>query len=267
MNIATALPQAVQQLEKAKISGAPLDTELLLGYVLGRDRAWLKAHDDTELTEDQQKRFNELIKRRSKHEPVVHLTGSREFYGLKFKITPDVLTPRVETEQMVDWAIRYAPANATLIDVGTGSGAIAIAIAKKRPDLTVTATDLSAKELEVAKSNAKFHGTPITFIESNLWGSVEGTFDIIVTNLPYLKNDADLMAEVKKEPKVALFGGPDGLDIYRRFLKDIEPHLITGGYLFTECDPWQQDTLIAEAAKHGLNPIEHGYFILGFLKG
>jgi release factor glutamine methyltransferase len=205
-----------------------------------------------------------LIIRRANREPLVHITGTREFYGLDMEITPDVLTPRVETEQMVEWAIKYAPKDSRLIDIGTGSGAIAIAIAKHRPDLHITATDISERELAVARRNATQHNTKIDLIEADLWDKVDGKFDTIVTNLPYLSDDADLMPEVKREPAVALFGGPDGLDLYRRFLAALPDHLSPGGYLFTECDPWQHEALTAEAAKHGLEPVEAGYFILGF---
>ena len=174
------------------------------------------------------------------------------------EVTPDVLTPRVETEQMVEWAVKYAPQGGRLLDVGTGSGAIAIAIAVHRPDLHITATDLSTKELAVARRNAKRHGVTITFVESDLWSAFDqaAQFDVVVTNLPYLQDDADLMPEVKREPAVALFGGPDGLGLYRRFLTGLPNHLKPGGYLFTECDPWQHADLITEAQKSSLAPPE-----------
>jgi release factor glutamine methyltransferase len=264
MDVHEALYKARQRLHDAKIPGEQLDSELILAYVLGRDRAWLLAHDDAELDLPQTELFDSLVNRRLQREPVVHLTGTREFYGLDFEITPDVLTPRVETEQMVDWAIKYAPPSSRLIDIGTGSGAIAIAIARHRPDLNVTATDVSDKELDVARRNAANHEANIHFIASNLWSNVTGTFDTLVTNLPYLADDADLMAEVQREPAVALFGGPDGLGLYRRLLEGVPEHLSPGGFLFTESDPWQHEPLIAAASKHGLTPIEQGYFILGF---
>ncbi|HSX01532.1 MAG TPA: peptide chain release factor N(5)-glutamine methyltransferase [Candidatus Saccharimonas sp.] len=262
--IREALTAAIKFLESKDIPGARLDAELLLAHTLHQSRAWLLAHDDTRLTHFQAADFEAFISRRSEHIPVVHLTGTREFYGLDFAITPDVLTPRVETEQMVDWAIKYAPPSSRLIDIGTGSGAIAIAIAHHRPDLHITASEVSPAALAVARRNAKTHGTTITFVESDLWTKVSGQFDTVVTNLPYLQDDAELMPEVTREPAVALFGGPDGLDLYRHFLQGLPRHLATGGHLFTECDPWQHEALIAEAAKTGLTPIEQGYFILGF---
>jgi release factor glutamine methyltransferase len=165
---------------------------------------------------------------------------------------------------MVEWAIKYAPLDSHLIDIGTGSGAIALAINAHRPDLHITATEITIEALEIARRNAKTHHAEIEFIQSDLWENVTGVYDTIVTNLPYLRTDAQLMPEVHKEPAVALFGGKDGLELYRRFLSELPAHLRIGGYLFTECDPWQHEGLIAEAAKVGLIPIEQGYFILGF---
>ena len=268
--IREALDAAAKFLTSVENAGGRLDAELLLGYVLRRDRVWLIAHDDEILTPFQVADFESLISRRSEHVPLVHLTGTREFYGLDFAVTPDVLTPRVETEQMVEWAIETAPRGGRLIDIGTGSGAIAVAIAHNRPDLHITATDISERELNVARANAKTHGVDINFVTADLWDGVDAAqqppvvFDTIVTNLPYLRNDADLMPEVRREPAVALFGGPDGLDLYRRFLADLPKHLVTGGRLYTECDPWQHEALIAEAAKVGLKPLRQGYFILEF---
>lgn len=262
-----ALTAAITFLENQEIAGARLDAELLLAYVMHQDRAWLKAHDDAELTEFQAADFESLIARRSEHNPVVHLTGHREFYGLELAVTADVLTPRVETEQMVEWAVSSAPIGSQLIDIGTGSGAIAVAIGVHRPDLNLTASDISQKELGIARRNAKTHGVAIDFIESDLWQNISGRFHTVVTNLPYLRNDADLMPEVTKEPAVALFGGADGLDLYRRFLAGLPEHLEPGGHLYTECDPWQHEDLINEAAAHGLTPVQQGYFILGFRLG
>jgi release factor glutamine methyltransferase len=273
--IGEGLSAAIAFLESKDIPGARLDAQLLMAHTLRRDRTWVLAHDDEALTPHQAADFEAFISRRSEHIPVVHLTGTREFYDLDMEITPDVLTPRIETEQMVDWAIKYAPQSSRLIDIGTGSGAIAIAIAKHRPDLHITATDISERELAVARRNAKKHGVKLDFVVSDLWSQIPSSdldrkpattsgFDTIVTNLPYLRTDADLMPEVRKEPAVALFGGPDGLDLYRRFLAGLPQHLNPGGHLFTECDPWQHEDLLRVAAQYHLAPIEQGYFILGF---
>lgn len=266
MKIADALNAAKQELAAAKVNSVHLDAELLLCHTLGQDRSWLLAHSGDEIDSTQLARFQELIRQRAQNVPVVHLTHQREFYGLDLYINDQVLTPRVETEKMVELAIKHAPQGGKLIDVGTGSGAIAIAIAKHRPDLKVWATEVSDAALQVARKNIATHAVDITLRQADLFAGINDCFDVVVCNLPYLADAADLMAEVQKEPSVALFGGPDGLDIYRRFLRELPDHLNPGGYLFTECDPWQQPALIAEAKQAGLELIEEDYFILGFQK-
>lgn len=266
MTVREALLDAERWLGQSGVSSSRLDAELLLAHIIDRDRVWLIAHNEEELTPDIRQQYAILVQKRTQRVPLVHLTKMREFYGLELEITSATLTPRVETEQMVEWAINYAPQSSLLIDIGTGSGAIAVAIAKHRPDIIITATEVSVPALEVAKTNAAKHEVAIKFIESDLWEGVCGTYQTIVTNLPYLRDDAhaDLMEEVKYEPDVALFGGSDGLDLYRKFLHDLPTYLAPNGFLFTECDPWQHQELIEEAAKYGLEPIEQGYFILGF---
>lgn len=264
--VAQVLKSGENTLSATGITSAALDAELLLAFTLSSNRVWLHAHSDEIVPQQVLTSFKALVTKRAARTPLVHLTGSREFYGLDFKITPSVLTPRTETEVMVDLAISHVPKNGRLIDIGTGSGAIAIAIAHHRPDLQVTATDVSDTELSIARDNAKTHKTDVEFLVSDLWDSVSGQFDAVVSNLPYLENEADLMPEVKKEPAVALFGGPDGLDLYRRFFNQISDHLQSGGLLFTESDPWQQAALIKQANGVGLTPFAQDYFILGFKK-
>lgn len=265
MTVAQALKFGERNLRRAGIESHRIDASLILAHVCGVERSWLFAHPEHVLTQKQGSTYADLIDQRRQRIPLVHLTNQREFYGLNFYIDANVLTPRVETEQMVEWALAHTPQNGHVIDIGTGSGAIAIALKHSRPDLQLTATEISPEALVVAKRNAADHHTAIKFTVSDLWDGVgDAAFDCVCTNLPYLQDDADLMPEVTKEPAVALFGGPDGLDLYRRFLAGITAHLKPGGYLFTECDPWQHEALIKEAAKYGLAPIEQGYFILGF---
>jgi release factor glutamine methyltransferase len=264
MTIKDALFKATAQLKTANIGSAKLDAELLLAHTLQTRREYILAHSEQELLKHQLSIFEDLVSQRLNRTPLVHLTGLREFYSLEFEITPDVLTPRIETEQMVEWAIEYTPQNSSMIDVGTGSGAIAIAIAIHRPDLDIWASEIDTSALSVAQRNASKHKVKVTFTRSNLFKEVPKRFSTIVTNLPYLKQDADLMPEVTKEPAVALFGGTDGLELYRQFFLQIPAHLEAYGHVFTECDPWQQPELTLLASKAGLKLIEQGYFILGF---
>ncbi|TAK88837.1 peptide chain release factor N(5)-glutamine methyltransferase [Patescibacteria group bacterium] len=264
MTVGQLIEQSVAQLEVAGVTGARLDAQLLIAHAVGRNRAWVMAHPEFELGLDQLELVKDLMQRRAQREPVVHLTNKREFYGLEFYINADVLTPRAETEQMVEWAVKSAPKDSRLIDVGTGSGAIAVAIAKQRPDLKIMATDVTDEALAVARQNIAAHKVQVELVKSDLFESVKGEFDTVVTNLPYLQDDAELMPEVQKEPAVALHGGADGLDLYRRFLQQLPSHLRPGGYLFTECDPWQHAGLIEAAANQQLLLQQEGYFILGF---
>jgi release factor glutamine methyltransferase len=264
MTIGEAQRLSEQMLGSVGISSKRLDSVLLLEHICEKPRAWLYSHADENLDDKVASRFFDLVKHRRDRTPLVHLTNKREFFGLELYIDNRVLTPRVETEKMAEWAVKDAPMGSSLIDIGTGSGALAIAIKKHRPDLEVVATDISDKALEVAKINADTHNAEIKFVQSNLWEAVDGKFSTVVTNLPYLQDDADLMPEVKKEPGVALFGGKDGLDLYRIFLDKLNDHLEAGGLLFTECDPWQHDSLTSLVSNNGLMPYRNDYFILGF---
>jgi release factor glutamine methyltransferase len=264
MTLGEALAYGETTLKAVGIDGGRLDTQILLEFVTDKNRAHLLAHEEDELTIEQENQFKELIAKRAERIPLVHLTHTREFYGIDLYIDDDVLTPRVETEKMVEFAIKHVPQNGKLIDIGTGSGAIAIAIKTHRPDLEVWATEVNDEALAVARRNIENLKLDVKLVKSDLFSEIAVKFDTVATNLPYLQNDADLMPEVQKEPAVALFGGDDGLDIYRRFLIELPEHLQPEGFLFTECDPWQQAHLKAEAAKIDLHPIEEDYFILGF---
>jgi release factor glutamine methyltransferase len=267
MTVEQSLAQAQSQLKVEGISSPALDSQLLLTHITRQSREWLMAHPEAIISHSEQRQFFALIKQRAKRTPLSQLTGYREFFGLKLKVTPAVLTPRIETEKIAELAIMHAPANSKLIDIGTGCGALAVAIAKHRPDLEVWATEISDTAMAVARQNAKLHNLKIHFVLSDLFTAPSlhhQSFQTAVTNLPYLPDSSEIMPEVAKEPAIALFGGPDGLDIYRRFLRQLPGYLNGSGLLFTECDPWQQAGLISHAAEIGLKVIEEDYFVLGF---
>lgn len=270
MTIKQALQTAQQQLKTADIPSWQLDAKLLLCDVLGVDKSYLLAHDDQTLTTAQRKQFEGYLQRRLDREPVCYITNELEFYGIEFYVDNRVLSPRVETELVAEQAIKEAPQRSNLIDIGTGSGAIAIAIAKYRPDLQITATEVSPEALDVARLNAenilgKDH--KIKFIEADIWDGVTDTYETVVTNLPYVSEDYKprMKPEVQKEPAIALFGGPgDGLDLYRRFYNDLLKHIKPGSHIYHESDPWQHESLIKLAETAGLKPILEDYLILGF---
>ncbi|MBA3678664.1 peptide chain release factor N(5)-glutamine methyltransferase, partial [Candidatus Saccharibacteria bacterium] len=218
MKIKELIEQTTLQFQEAGIPSARLDTKILLAHALHQSKEYLISHNDQILTDSEMIQFTTFVSRRLDREPVCYITNKLEFYGLDFYVDNRVLSPRVETELIAEQAIKHAPKDSKLIDIGTGSGAIAIAIAKHRPDLEITATEVSPKALEVAKLNAKNilgKNNTIEFITADIFKSVEGVFETVVTNLPYVSRDyiPNMKPEVQKEPAVALFGGSgDGLD-------------------------------------------------------
>jgi len=239
------------------------DAETLLAHLLFRDRAWLFAHSDTDLSTNLLAAFRTLTARRAAKEPLQHLTGMQEFYGLPLRVTRDTLIPRPETELLVEAVLHWIAARPHLaapriplriLDVGTGTGAIALALASKLPSADITATDLSTAALSIAQHNAgRLHlGHRIHFIPSDLLDAPQfktaAPFDVIVSNPPYISiyEAATLQPEVMDyEPHLALFGGPTGLDIYRRLIPAAHAALRPGGLLALEFGFGQTDVLTA----------------------
>ena len=241
----------------ARLSGlvtARRDAELLLLRVLGHDRAWLLAHAEAALSDEQTRQFEEWIERRARYEPVQYIVGETEFFGLAFKVTPEVLIPRPETEHLVEAVVARLPLDARvrICDVGTGSGAIAVALEHALPRAEVTAIDLSAAALVIAKNNAERHGAGerVRLLESDLLAAVRGErFDAIVSNPPYVADGEILEAQVRSyEPRVALFAGPTGLEIYQRLIPQAREALVAGGWLILEIGQGQRDALAAMLA-------------------
>jgi release factor glutamine methyltransferase len=209
-----ALDSAVIGLQAARVDTPRLDAEVLLAHVLGVDRTRLFLDPDRGLDPDQAGAFRDLVLRRQRHEPVAHLTGTRGFRHLDLQVDRRVLVPRPETEHLVEAALDLPP-GARVVDVGTGSGAVALALKQERPDLVVTGTDVSADALAVARANAQRLGLDVRFVEGDLLAGE--TADAVVSNPPYVADGDPLPPDVRDfEPAVALFAGPDGLDVYRR---------------------------------------------------
>lgn len=270
MSIAKLRDEIIAELKSAGITGAQTDAELIMSFVLGKDRTWLMAHDHDTISQAHVEQIQNLAQRRAQREPLSYVLGQREFAGLMFTIDSRALTPRVETETIVAEVDRRAPKRARVLDIGTGSGAMAIALKHLRPDLNIIASEVSTDALELARENARnlLHSeNDIELVESDLFENVESTFDVIVANLPYVTRTMELMPEVQNEPDVALFGGAnDGLDLYRKFFAQLPKHLNSSGQLWLESDPWQQEALIALAKSCDLRKIFQDYFILGFEK-
>lgn len=243
---------------------ARLDAETLLLHVVGKDRAWLIAHGDDELSDEDAARFSRLIERRFGGEPIQYITGEQEFYGLPFRVTPDVLIPRPETEHLVEKVLSLAAefSEPRIVDVGTGSGAIAVVLAHQLPQAQIIALDISATALHVARGNAERNGVAerVRFVESDLLAAVAlEKFKVVVSNPPYVPTTdrESLSVEVREhEPGLALFAGDDGLDVYRRLIPAAFPMLEAGGFLVMEIG-YGQSQAIEELLTHaGFEQIE-----------
>jgi release factor glutamine methyltransferase len=217
-----ALDSAVVAIGAAGSDTPRLDAELLLGHALGVDRAALAMAPEREVAGPAVRTFQELVRRRAAaREPVAYLVGRRAFRRLELEVDARVLVPRPETELLVEVALAL-PAGARVVDVGTGSGAVALALKEERPDLDVLATDVSADALAVARANARRLGLDVAFRRADLLDGA-GPVDAVVCNPPYVADGerAALPPEVARhEPAVALFGGPDGLDVVRRLVRE-----------------------------------------------
>lgn len=247
------LRRGAEFLSEIGLESARLDAELLLSHVLGwsRERLWLD--DKVPLEPTQRELFEQALRRRARMEPVAYITGVREFWSLDFLVTADVLVPRPETELLVEVALGLIEAESQMglfqrtgklqiLDLGTGSGAIAVSLAKERRDVEIWATDLFPGALEVAQANAARHGANerTRFFQGDLFEPVKGWtdfFHMIVSNPPYICRGEiqDLPPEVRDwEPKSALDGGPDGLDLLRRIIQDGHLYLREEGFMVLE---------------------------------
>lgn len=222
------------------------DAALLLAHVLGCDQTALLAYPERLLSATEQAEYERFIERRLASEPIQYITGTQEFFGLTFSVTPAVLIPRPETEHLVEAALAHVSREARIdiLDVGTGSGAIAISLAHALPLAHVTAVDLSPAALAVARDNARRHEVEarITFVQSDLLEAIsDARFDLVVSNPPYIADSEVLEDQVARyEPRSALYAGPSGLEIYRRLIPQAHTALKSDGWLLLEIGQGQQ---------------------------
>ena len=249
VSIAEVLKGAAQALDYAGVAEAWREASSLLSHVIGRDRTFLISHAEDRLDDRQLRNFEAAIARRAKGEPAQYIMGVQDFYGRSFRVTPDVLIPRPETELLVEAALEVMPANARVCDVGTGSGCIAVTLLCERTDAQAVGLDISEAALVVARENASHQSVQdrLEFVVSDCFNELDRTtqpFDLIVSNPPYVSAAVlpGLQREVRDyEPLVALTPGADGLSVIRRLLAEAPHFLQSRGYFLFEIGFDQSD--------------------------
>jgi release factor glutamine methyltransferase len=235
VTLQTALLQGRKLLEDAGILAPRLTAEVLLTHAIGCERSWLFAHSDEELKEVWWIHYGRYLHQRLEGMPTQYITGVQEFFGRDFRVTPDVLIPRPETEHLIETALKLSVS--TILDIGTGSGAIAATLALET-EARVTATDISAAALKIARSNSRRLAALVDFVQCDLGTALRAhTFDMVVSNPPYIAETdrATLAKEVREhEPALALFAGADGLAVYARLIPEAARLLKPGGRLILE---------------------------------
>ncbi len=237
IHIGEILREGERRFEEAAIPAARLTAEVLLSHALGRDKSFLYAHPDYELRTAEQQTWRTYVAERCSGRPTQYITGVQEFFGLEFRVTPDVLIPRPETELLVEETLERAAPGMRIVDVGTGSGCVAVAIARNAAGTRVLASDVTREALAVARENSLKHAAKIDYFQGDLLEAARpGSFDIGVCPPPYvpLAHLSGLQRELRFEPTTALFGGENGLEIYVRFVPAAAGELRRGGWLLLE---------------------------------
>lgn len=268
MNAQEWLKSATKQLEAAGLGTARLDCLVLLEDATKKDRSYLLAHPEYELTPGVTKALTQKLQRRSKHEPLAYVRNKTEFYGREFYVDNRVLEPRPESETMIELALEVLGSRleviekpACIVDIGTGSGALAITIKLEVPAARVLATDIDKGCIEVAQKNAKQLGAVVEFYKGNLLEHFHKpeptTYNLLLANLPYVPNHYQINRAAGAEPRTAIFGGADGLDLYRRLFDQARKLTKPPGYILTESLPFQHKTLqaVAAEANYGLEAV------------
>jgi release factor glutamine methyltransferase len=267
------IKQASEQLASRSIETADLDARLLLQAVSSLRHEEIVAEPDLVVPPDVAARFWSLIVRRSSFEPVSRILGTREFYGRSFRVTPDVLDPRADTETLIGAVLTLAEGKGPLriLDLGTGSGAIVVTLLAELPGAKAVASDISAAALKVAKGNAEALGVAnrARFVQANWFDGVDGKFDLIVSNPPYipLGDIAGLAVDVRDfDPPMALDGSPDGLEAYRRIASGAGGHLAPKGHVVLEIGAGQENAVNDLFRGQGFNRESRHFDLAGHVR-
>lgn len=237
MTIKELLEFGIKELNNYDIKDSRLKAKILLAFYLDVKKEFLISHDDMEVDENVKYNFINGIEKLKKNFPIQYITNYQEFMKLKFYVDENVLIPRDDTEILVQEVLDKSNSKDKILDLCTGSGAIGVSIKKYKSDAKVYASDISLNALNVAKKNAEINNVDIIFLNSNLFENIkEYNFDIIVSNPPYIskKEMAELELQVKKEPEIALYGGIDGLDFYKKIISEAKKYLKINGFLMVE---------------------------------
>lgn len=258
MQLKQAVDSAYQLFIENDVPSPRLNAELLMMFVLGRERAYLFAHPERELSGEEQAQYEDVVRERARGCPTQYITGHQEFWGLDLLVSPAVLIPRPETEHVVETVLELVnsyrfngPGRLRLLDVGTGSGCIALALASELPHAEIHACDISDEALEMARINAArlALGGKVLFRKSDLLSVYAGeNFDFVISNPPYVgEADADkVQKQVREfEPRIAVFSGREGLDVYRKLAPQAHEHLREGGWFIAEIG-FSEETKVRE---------------------
>lgn len=226
---------ATTKLARAGIVSARLDAELLVSFVLSKERIWLHAHPEFLLSGAVQKKLNPLLNKRARHEPLAYILGSKEFYGRDFITTTDVLVPRPESEDFIEFIKEFDESGLQFIDIGTGSGILAISTALEKPSWSGVATDIGKETLKVAQKNAnKLKPKNLVFKVQNLLANDTEKYDLVIANLPYVPNSLRGKPDISHEPEIALFAGTDDLDLYKELFTQVADRQHKPMHILTE---------------------------------
>lgn len=262
------LTQAAEQLKTAGVGTARLDCLVLLEDILHKNRTHLLAHPEIKLTDEQLKRLNRHVKRRCQHEPLAYIRGKTEFYGRQFGVDKRVLEPRPESETMID-LFKKLPAITHIIDIGCGSGALGITAHFSAPTAELTFIDIDPDCLKVTRANLKKHKIRAKVLHGNLLNPLSSVLlldkAVLLANLPYVPTTYQINQAAFQEPKTAIFGGTDGLAVYRQLFDQISQrftkHQAKPAYILTECLPFQHKALAKIAKSHHYQQLKEDDFI------
>lgn len=259
MNYTEAFLMGMQKLKEAEIGEAQLDARLLLEEVCGTDHNTLLCHGDREVSEKEEEQYRKTIEQRAQHVPLQHILGYQDFMGLRFQVNEHVLIPRQDTEILVEEAMRYLHDGMRILDLCTGSGCILLSLLHYSNDCEGTGVDISKEALQVAALNAELLGIKADFLKSDLYEKVTGKFDLLVSNPPYIERKVipTLMEEVREyDPYIALDGGEDGLDFYRRIIGGAQDYLKRGGQILMEIGSGQAQAVSELLREAGFKEID-----------